>query len=525
MSFTAGTFSTSVGLFDDSLDTNDPPRFRYLDPRAVRILERDIFLKEKNEGPLLNLAALPSKVRNDVIIQSVSKKISIFSILYLVKHSAFIVGGDSGTLYIYQPTKRKMKWTCIGVFHTNVVEIYEILYLPTKKVAIASSSESIIVFNIVCKGSKLDLEYYDSYYGHEDRVRCLCMLGNDRQFVSASDDRSIRMWHVYFERESYTVEAAHDDNITSIVVMKYHYEGFVATGSDDFTIKIWNFGTPDPNCIHSISGFEGNYLFCMRSLKNGYLATGHFSGEIRIWDLSFERDADAGHPPVFKHFYDVLGMKNIATKKHSVNCPVEDIIELQDGNLVSCSHDGTVKIWICGNGRYEYADNSTVSDHNGGKVLCLSHLFDHYIVNSGEDGNIRISRLPLNVDCDTEFIIDEVDDTLNSLLRYVSCSEKDSVPSEYQVQRGRYFHDASPFEPNSTEVENQYADGKVVDIVKNDADDEDLHFYFKYYNYVKHPYAEYHANDDVFQYTGCHEMCFNVNYKWYDFHFVTIPEE
>ena len=80
MSFTAGTFSTSVGLFDDSLDTNDPPRFRYLDPRAVRILERDIFLKEKNEGPLLNLAALPSKVRNDVIIQSVSKKISIFSI-------------------------------------------------------------------------------------------------------------------------------------------------------------------------------------------------------------------------------------------------------------------------------------------------------------------------------------------------------------------------------------------------------------------------------------------------------------
>ena len=38
------------------------------------------------------------------------------------------------------------------------------------------------------------------------------------------------------------------------------------------------------------------------------------------------------------------------------------------------------------------------------------------------------------------------------------------MPSEHQVQRGRYFHDASPFEPSSTEVENRYAD--VLELCK-----------------------------------------------------------
>src|SRR5262249_23119589 len=75
-----------------------------------------------------------------------------------------------------------------------------------------------------------------TYSGHEGNVRGFAFSPDSRRIVSASDDRSIRLWSVDSERELTTFHG-HASQVTSVAFAPDGYQ--IATGSTDQTVKIW----------------------------------------------------------------------------------------------------------------------------------------------------------------------------------------------------------------------------------------------------------------------------------------------
>jgi WD40 repeat protein len=69
----------------------------------------------------------------------------------------------------------------------------------------------------------------------------------------------------------------HSDGFNCLIELK---NGYLASGSLDETIKIWNTETGD--CIKTFSGHSDS-VNCLISLKNGYFASGSSDNTINLW--------------------------------------------------------------------------------------------------------------------------------------------------------------------------------------------------------------------------------------------------
>ena len=63
--------------------------------------------------------------------------------------------------------------------------------------------------------------------------------------------------------------------------------GYLASGSDDYTLRIWNLENKrEIYCFNSSNGGHSNHIRTLLSLKENYLASGSLDGSIKIWSIS-----------------------------------------------------------------------------------------------------------------------------------------------------------------------------------------------------------------------------------------------
>ena len=94
--------------------------------------------------------------------------------------------------------------------------------------------------------------------------------------------------------------------------------GYIISGSDDKTIKIWK----EENILESLSDTHSVRALCQ--INDNLFASASFDKTIKIWSLD--------------------NMKCIQTLEgHQSN--VTGIIYHSSGCLISCSNDHTIKIW------------------------------------------------------------------------------------------------------------------------------------------------------------------------------------
>ena len=130
-------------------------------------------------------------------------------------------------------------------------------------------------------------------------------------------------------------------------------------------LKIEN-GEPLKNIIHTNQSF-----YCLTVLKNDYLAIGQSTNNFDIVIINSQNGS-------IKNKF--VGHKNY----------VYQIIELENGNLVSCSSDLTVKIWDIKNGHV------LKSISHSQPVWSIAFLKNGYLASGLSDGTIKIWNLETN---------------------------------------------------------------------------------------------------------------------------------
>ncbi len=196
--------------------------------------------------------------------------------------------------------------------------------------------------------------------GHLDGVLSVAFSPDGKQLVSASADRTGKIWDVATGRDLLSLKG-HNDDVRSVV---WSEDGkTVATGSFDGTAKTWN--ALNGKMQRSFTGHDSGVFAVAFSLDARRLVTGSRDKTARIWDVA------TGEP--------------LVTLPHAG--VVWAVAFSPDGTrVVTASWDGTAVVWDAFTGK-----KLTLFNGHDGAVLSVAFSPDgEHIVSGGVDRTARI---------------------------------------------------------------------------------------------------------------------------------------
>lgn len=200
--------------------------------------------------------------------------------------------------------------------------------------------------------------------GHTGGVNSVALSGDGRLAVTASSDRTLKVWEVATGRERYTLKE-HTGGVNSVALSG---DGRLAvSASADRTLKVWEVDTG--RVRYTLKGHTGGVNSVALS-ENGRLAvTASDDSTLKVWDLDTGKESRT----LSGHEAEVLG---VALRK--------------DGRLaVSASKDGTLKVWDLTTGD----ETQTLKGHEG-EVQGVALSSDGQVaVSASKDGTLKVWNL------------------------------------------------------------------------------------------------------------------------------------
>ena len=117
--------------------------------------------------------------------------------------------------------------------------------------------------------------------GHTSLVRSVAFSHDSKLLVSGSDDYTVRIWDTTTGVCQQTLEG-HDRLVNSVAFS--HDRKLLASGSDDYTVRIWD--TATGVCQQTLKGHDDSVRSIAFSHDSKLLASGSFDGTVKIWDMS-----------------------------------------------------------------------------------------------------------------------------------------------------------------------------------------------------------------------------------------------
>ena len=117
--------------------------------------------------------------------------------------------------------------------------------------------------------------------GHEDVVFSVEFSSDGKTAITASADRTARVWNIGPEGgSSARTLAGHGQNVTSA---SFTAAGAMVTGSGDKTVRTWDSGGSN---THTLSGAK-DWVYSVRYSKDGKLvAAGAWDGTVLLWNVA-----------------------------------------------------------------------------------------------------------------------------------------------------------------------------------------------------------------------------------------------
>lgn len=219
---------------------------------------------------------------------------------------------------------------------------------------------AVAVVSIVVLYDAKTLQEIKLLKGHEDTVRALSFSCFDEYLASGSDDKFIRIWDIN-TGECIQIFKGHNKVVSSVAFCPM-YNYLLASGSDDKTIRIWNLQTNI--CEKIFYGHTHYVLSICFSLDGKYLFSGSRDNTIRMWEMSTNNCER-----IFNEHID-----NVSSLS----------IHPSDNYLASASYDQTIRLWNIETGKCQRI-------FKGHKKNILSICFSptgEYLASSGNDMKI-----------------------------------------------------------------------------------------------------------------------------------------
>jgi len=122
---------------------------------------------------------------------------------------------------------------------------------------------------------------------HEQVVTSIAVSSNGRYILSGSADSTLRLWQVQSSRKkSVRIFRGHTKRIYQ-VVMDYQRK-IAISASEDKSVRIWDITNGD--CLYTFTSIESDFTSCSMSLDGMYAYAGHADGRISVWCLDWLLD-------------------------------------------------------------------------------------------------------------------------------------------------------------------------------------------------------------------------------------------
>ncbi len=196
--------------------------------------------------------------------------------------------------------------------------------------------------------------------GHTDTILTLSFLDNTYYMASGSKDSTIKIWDLLNLR-LYKTLIGHLNAVTALINlpnMKF------ASGSRDKTILIWDIE---------------------QSFRNNYNLTSHLGGINSLAYLNRKKQLVSSSQDVTSIIWNVNNDLILKYELINNSLAVQDVTELDNGNLLSCSDDLTVSNW-------NYVSNSSFSfktNHND-YIFAILFVNNNLIATGSKDLTIKI---------------------------------------------------------------------------------------------------------------------------------------
>ncbi len=215
--------------------------------------------------------------------------------------------------------------------------------------------------------------------GHADSVEKVLITPDGRRVISASADKTIRIWDLESGEQLFTLRG--HQSIISIFAILPDGRRLVSGSIEDFAVKIWD--------IES-----GRQLYILRGHTNsisGFAVTpdGHFavtaSGDktLKIWML----------PPPLLSTQEIAAVEIHTLKEHTSSVRAV-VIAGRRKLVISGSADKSIKIWDLESGE----EKRNLLGHNEGVNTLLLTPDEQHLVSSSMDNTIKVWDIAQGID-------------------------------------------------------------------------------------------------------------------------------
>jgi serine/threonine protein kinase len=197
--------------------------------------------------------------------------------------------------------------------------------------------------------------------GHSDTVLSVVYSPDVRYLASGSNDKTIKIWEVATGKQLHTL-TGHSSGVLSVV---YSPDGrYLASGSWDDTIKIWEVATGKQ--LRTLTGHSRAVWSVVYSPDGRYLASGSSDKTIKIWEVATGKELRT----LTGHSYRVYSVAYSPDGRY----------------LASGSGDNTIKIWEVATGK----QLRTLTGHSSGVNSVVYSPDGRYLASGSSDKTIKI---------------------------------------------------------------------------------------------------------------------------------------